>query len=123
MMASQLEAPLFRTSEVEKEIDVIESEFSGNAVYDEVRQVVLLMNDCKKKDHIFRTFPFGNLKSLNAIGDKDKLCEDMRNFYDNQYSADRMKLVIQVKTKDNMAEVRKWITEYFSRIKNKNLGK
>ena len=81
------------------------------------------MNDCKKKDHIFCTFPFGNKKSLNAIGDNDKLCEDVRNFYDNQYSADRMKLVLQVKTKDNMAEVRKWVTEYFSRIKNKNLGK
>ena len=63
---------------------------------DEVRQVVLLMTDTKKKDHIFRTFPFGNKKSLNAIGDNDKLCEDVRNFYDNQYSADRMKLAIQV---------------------------
>ena len=34
-----------------------------------------------------------------------------------------MKLVIQVKTKDNLKEVRSWVEEYFSLIKNKKLGK
>ena len=29
-----------------------------------------------------------------------------------------MKLAVQVKTKDNMAEVKKWITESFSKIDN-----
>ena len=81
------------------------------------------MNESKNSDHIFRTFPFGNLKSLNAIGDYDKLREDVSNFYKTHYSADRMKLVVQVKTKDRMAAVKKWVKESFSRIPNKNLGK
>ena len=34
-----------------------------------------------------------------------------------------MKLVVQVKSKDNMTEVRKWVTESFKRIENKKLGK
>ena len=39
------------------------------------------MSECGKKDHIFNTFPFGNLKSLNAMGDYDKLRKDVFNFY------------------------------------------
>ena len=62
------------------------------------------------------------MKSLNAIGDYDKLCKDVLDFYKTQYSADRMKLVVQVKTKDNMSEVKKWVTESFSKIENQNLG-
>lgn len=72
-MASQLEAPLILKSEIEKEISAIESEFSASAVEDFARQIMLLMSECEQKDHIFRTFPFGNLKSLNAVGDYDKL--------------------------------------------------
>ena len=123
MMADNLGAPLILKSEIEKEISAIESEFSGSSVDDSVRIIMLLMSQCKSKDHIFNTFPFGNLKSLNAIGDYDKLHKDVFNFYKAQYSADRMKLVVQVKTKDNMAAVRKWVTKSFSRIENRNLGK
>ena len=65
-----------------------------SAVDDNVRQVMLLMNECKSKDHIFRTFPFGNMKSLNAIGDYDKLRKDVYSFHKKHYSADRMKLVV-----------------------------
>ena len=123
MMASQLEAPLILKSEIEKEISAIESEFSATVVDDSARCIMLLMSECSKKDHIFKTFPFGNQKSLNAIGDYDKLSEDVLKFYKTQYSADRMKLVVQVKSKDNMTEVRKWVTESFKRIENKKLGK
>ena len=93
------------------------------AVDDNIRIVMLLMNECKNKDHIFKTFPFGNMKSLNAIGDYEKLREDVYSFHKAHYSADRMKLVVQVKTKDQMSAVKKWVTESFSRIPNKNLGK
>ena len=123
MMADNLGAPLILKSEIEKEISAIESEFSGSSVDDNVRIIMLLMSQCKSKDHIFNTFPFGNMKSLNAIGDYDKLHKDVFNFYKTQYSADRMKLVVQVKTKDNMVAVRKWVTNSFSRIENRNLGK
>ena len=81
------------------------------------------MHECAKKDHIFNSFPFGNLKSLNAVGDYDKLRESVYNHFKTQYSADRMKLVVQVKTKDHMAEVKRWVTESFSKVENKNLGK
>ena len=123
MMASQMEAPLILKSEIEKEISAIESEFLATTVDDNVRGIMLLMNECANDDHIFKTFPFGNMKSLNAVGDYDKLSQDVLSFYKSYYSADRMKLVVHVKTNDNMESVKKWVTESFSKIENKNLGK
>ena len=73
MMADNLGAPLLLKSEIEKEITAIESEFSAISVDDNVRQILMLMTECHSKDHIFHTFPFGNMKSLNAFGDYDKL--------------------------------------------------
>ena len=50
------------------------------------------------------------------------MCQEVREFYDKQYSADRMAVVIQVQTEDNLEEVRKWVTDAFSLIPNKELG-
>ena len=54
---------------------------------------------------------------------KATLWDDLKVFYDEFYSADRIKLVVQVKTEDNMKEVKKWVTESFNLIPNKNLGR
>lgn len=48
---------------------------------------------------------------------------DLRRFFLEQYSADRMKLVVQMKTEDNMAAVGKMVTEIYSKIPSKGLGK
>ena len=66
-------------------------------------------------------FTWGNLKSLKTHKPKD-LLKDLRKFFDEMYSADRMKLVIQVKTEDRMVELKKKVVEIFSVIKNKKLG-
>ena len=57
------------------------------------------------KDHCFNRFMWGSKKSLREVN-PDTLLDDLRMFYEAQYSADRMKLVIQVKTKDNLKELR-----------------
>ena len=53
---------------------------------------------------------------------KDTLWDDLKDFYESQYSADRLKVVIQVKTEDDMAELRTWVTESFGVIENKSFG-
>ena len=83
MMASQLEAPLMLKEKIEDEINAIESEFAGTAESDDTRTFMLLINECTKSDHIFKAFPFGNKKSLNAIGDYDKLRKDVIDFYNS----------------------------------------
>ena len=52
----------------------------------------------------------------------EELAKDVQKFFDNEYSADRMKLVVQVKTSDNLKDVREWVTESFNTIPNDNLG-
>ena len=71
--------------------------------------------------HLMNSFGWGNLKSLENEH-KETLWEDLRLFYEREYSADRLKVVIQVKTEDDLAELRTWVTESFSIIENKCLG-
>ena len=108
------------------------------------------MNSTSNQDHIFNRFYFGSLKSLKGenctlkkktklkpdtemdtdeedeeqLDDElvDELQKEVKDFFEKQYSADRMKLVVQVKMGDNVNDVKKWITEAFSTIPNKNLG-
>ena len=47
--------------------------------------------------------------------------KDLEKFYSEHYSADRMKLVIQVK-KDNMKDIRLTVERAFGGIKDQNLG-
>ena len=54
---------------------------------------------------------------------EETLLDDLAKFYKEQYSADRLKLVIQTKTNDNLKELRKWVETSFGTIPNKNLGK
>lgn len=73
------------------------------------------------KSHPLNRFTWGNLKSLK--GHKpESLLKDLREFFNEQYSADRMKLVIQMKTEDKMKELKSKVIEIFSQIPNKRLG-
>jgi secreted Zn-dependent insulinase-like peptidase len=66
-------------------------------------------------NHLLNRFAWGNLKSLMAE-EPETLWEDLKAFYETHYSADRLKIAIQVKTQDDLAELRTWVTEYFSVI-------
>ena len=74
------------------------------------------MQTTHKEDHLFNRFMWGNMKSLRKDKDNDSLWDDLRAFFEAEYSADRMKLVIQVKTKDNLKELRGWVKKSFSII-------
>ena len=65
------------------------------------------------KNHLINRFTWGNLKSLKTHK-PGELLKDLRKFFDEQYSADRMKLVIQVKTEDGMRELKSKVEEIFS---------
>ena len=59
----------------------------------------ILQSQTKHPDHIFNRFMWGNKKSLQEC-DVETLVEDLREFFERNYSADRMKLVIQVRADD-----------------------
>ena len=89
---------------------------------DMVRSLQILLNE-SAPGHVFNCFPNGNINSLKGDTDYESLHQDLKKFYEEQYSSDRMYLVIQTKTSDNFKSIRSSVEEYFSRIKNKKHGK
>ena len=62
---------------------------------------------------------------MKSLDDEDKasLWQDLRKFYDDHYSSDRITLVIQTRTPDNCEKLTQWVTKSFSVIPNKKLGR
>ena len=120
MKAWLFHRPLMKKEAMDREIKAVENEFQGQYVSDQCRMEQLM---CEQtcEGHLMNSFGWGNLKSLEN-GQKETLWEDLRLFYEREYSADRLKVVIQVKTEDDLAELRQWVTESFSIIENKGLG-
>jgi len=99
MFAWLLKEPLLKEDAQDREIQSIESEFESNYPYDSSRRIQLLSCTTASKNHMINRFTWGNLKRLKSHKPKD-LLKDLRNFFNQHYSADRMKLVIQMKTED-----------------------
>ena len=88
---------------------------------DNVRMVQVLQTETANRNHVFNKFCWGNLESLKRENE-ETLWDDLKGFYDQHYSAERISLVVQVKTKDNCKELRSWIEESFGILENKNNG-
>ena len=82
----------------------------------------LLSEHTAEENHPLNCFAWGNLKSLKSEN-VDSLWDDLKCFYNCNYSADRLSIVIQAKTSDDLAELRAWVTESFGILENKNLGR
>ena len=121
MAANNFTSPLLKEDAMDREINAVESEFRMCFPDDNVRALQIMSNETADKKHIFNRFAWGNLQSLKGQN-AENLLSDLKEFYDATYSADRTKLVIQVKSSDNLQEVRSWVEESFSIIPNKKLG-
>ena len=93
MMANNFTKPLLLAETVDREINAIESRYQKAMTDDTVRITQTLQENCSNKDNILNRFIWGNIKSLTEEKE-DELLVDLRAFFDKQYSADRMKLVI-----------------------------
>ena len=121
MCANNLASPLLLKEAMKRELTAVDNEFKG-VVPDDMSRMIQVLKENSTEDHIFRQMAWGCRKSIYH-DDDDELWKDLRKFYDDYYSADRIKLVIQCRTPDNMVQLRGWVEEYFSIIPNKNLGK
>ena len=122
MFAWLLKDPLLKEDAQEREIKSIESEYEVNYPYDSSRRFQLLCSNTSSKNHLLNRFTWGNIKSLKSHK-PEELLKDLRAFFEEQYSADRMKLVVQMKTEDDMAEVKKNVIEIYSQMLNRGFGK
>ena len=106
--------PLFNQKSVDKEIKAVDSEFR-NLLRDEIERKEEIKNKESNLFSPFRKFSTGNFQYLKKPG----LLEALREFYDKNYSADIMNVVVY--TSINLDIVEEKIDKILNEIPNKNL--
>jgi insulysin len=108
-------APLFDKTYTERETNAINSEFQRFKEHDGWRtsQVQKLFFN---QDHPYSRFIIGSTETLSGVSP-----EELTTFYSNNYSADRMRLVLLGKAP--LDTLQTLATKYFLPIQNKNLGR
>jgi insulysin len=112
--------PLFLESSLEREMQSVNSENNGNLQSDRWRLSKLTGSLCNP-EHPINRFTTGNLKTLyeDPIAKGIDVRQRFIDFYEQNYSANRMKLVVL--GRESLDELQSWVVELFSGIENKNL--
>lgn len=116
----------------------MDQEFEGCYSCDEVRTELLLSEQIKDREHVLAKFSWGNIKSIGRgvqvkkdgtiskedEAEWDSLWQDVKAFYNEYYSADRIFVVVQaiIPPSHSLKDIEQWVTDSFSHIKNKNYG-
>ena len=87
--------PLFTESATHREVQAVDSEYKRNTLSDRIR-CFNLVKHLSNPDHVFGRFGSGNHKSLSEIPESNglDLRSNLLSFYNKNYSADIMNLVI-----------------------------
>lgn len=110
-------SPLFSQEYADRERHAVNSEYSAK-LKDDNRRVYAATQQAMNPQHPASRFAVGNLDTL-ANDDPGALRKDLISFYQNNYSANRMRLVIFGKQPLNQLEM--MAKRYFSSIKNTNI--
>jgi insulysin len=110
--ADMLGAPLFSDEAVDKERQAIEAEFSMK-LKDDGRRIYQAHKESINPLHPFAKFSVGNLSTLDDRPGQTAQ-QAVRDFYQQQYSASRMTLVLV--SAASLAEQQQWAMEFFSRL-------
>ena len=108
-------SPLMSVASMEREMEVVESEFQSNSMEDEVR-VTQIICSLIYETHPASNFIWGNLETLKNGIEKEKLYEKLHDFRKKNYVANQMFLCIQSSIEMNRLE--RTVTKYFSDIPN-----
>jgi len=115
--SQQFTAPLFNADYVQREVNAVHSEYSSK-IQDDGRRYLESFKAILNPDHPYKKFAVGNLETLVDQPDIT-LREALLEFYDMQYTANRMKLTVL--GKEDLETLSSWVEEKFSSIANKNL--
>jgi nardilysin len=123
MKANLLHKPLLKKEAMMREIQAVDSEFEGNFPFDSVRAELILAESVTDRTHPCAKFGWGNKKSLMENGE-DGLWEDLKTFFEKQYSADRIYVVIQTSLPESkdLSELKTWVKETMGILENKGFG-
>ena len=107
--------PLFTEEYTAREVNAVNSEHQKNIMNDNWRQF-RISSLFTKEGHPEQKFGTGNLETLGDIT-RDELID----FYNNHYSANRMGVALL--STHSLEEMESWCRKYFSLIKNHNLDR
>ena len=108
-------APLFTEEYTSREVNAVNSEYQKNIMNDGWRQF-RISSQFAREGHPEKKFNIGNLETLGDIN-RAELIE----FYNQHYSSNRMGLALL--STHSLDQMEKWVKEYFSDIKNRNLAR
>ncbi len=112
-------SPLLSPELVDKERQAIESEYKLK-LNDDVRRQYQVSKETANPEHPFTKFSVGNLETL-ADRDNSSAREELLHFYQNQYSAERMRLVVL--SNHSLAQLEEMVKQCFSTVPCHNLPK
>ncbi|KGM92239.1 uncharacterized protein PADG_11423 [Paracoccidioides brasiliensis Pb18] len=113
-------APLFLESTLDRELRAVDSENKKNLQNDAWR-LLQLNKSLSNPKHPYHHFSTGNLKTLRD-GPQSRginVRDEFIRFYETNYSANRMKLVVL--GQESLDELEGWVAELFADVKNKSL--
>jgi len=106
-------SPLFTPEYTAREVNAVNSEHQKNIMNDMWRQHRII-SQFVKEGHPSRKFSTGSLETLGDI-----TSEELIEFYNNNYSANRMGLALL--STHSLDDMEAWTRQYFSEVKNHNL--
>ncbi|KAK5134751.1 hypothetical protein LTR08_006126 [Meristemomyces frigidus] len=114
--------PLFSEGTLDRELKAVDSENKKNLQTD-VWRINQLNKSLSSKKHPFHKFSTGNFKVLHddPIQRGVQIRDAFMEFYQQHYSANRMKLAVL--GKESLDELQEWVEELFSDVKDKTLPK
>ena len=112
-------APSFSNKYTDREKQAVNSEYQSR-LKDDAQRNYSVFKQLMNPEHPGSRFFIGSLESLSDNANS-KIRDDLINFYQQQYSANRMNLVIL--GKEPLPELKQLAIKYFSAIKNRHLSK
>lgn len=107
-------SPLLSTSQVDRELKAIDQEYAKNIENDDIREV-FVHRELSNPQHPIHKFSMGNSSTLSDVSQKE-----LREWYENHYSSNLMRLVVI--GKEPVEELKKMVEDSFKDIENRNLA-
>lgn len=105
-------APRLDPAQVERERNAVDSEYHLK-IRDEARRIREVRRETSNPEHGFSQFSVGNLDTL-ADREGDAVWDDLKAFYESEYSASRMTL--SVLGREDLDTLEQWVRERFAAV-------
>lgn len=108
-------APLFNAEFVGREVNAVNSEYRAR-IQNDYRRTLDVFKELANQEHPFTKFTVGNLATLLGGRGEEALRQDLLDFYEKYYSANRMALVVI--GRESLDDLQAMVSERFSAIEN-----